>query len=471
MASAATSATSSASPSLEDLPSLIKPSTIVIVGAGIAGVAAARALSLAGVDDFIVLERSAAPRAEGTSIGLWTNAWRALDALRVGVELRASWPRMRGVQLFDSKGQKLREIDVDDCAGAPHEARGVGRAALVLALAEKVPREKMVFGCTVVAVRDVSKASGGGDGNESVELEVEGLASPLRCRALVAADGAKSTLVQKAILSSSSSPSSALLKPLRYVGYTAYRGIATFPADAVPAMLPRDSFRILFGSGVRTGIVPLGVHRGGVAAISGGSPADSSEKKDEEEEALFYWFSCQNEPRGDVTKITDVAEMRADAARAVSGPEWDVEATGIAELLAASADATWSRAAIADRWLESGKSYGVGAVTAVGDAAHPMTPNAGQGGCVGLEDAVELARAVKEAGGAGAGSDNLPGALREFEARRATRARQVQVKSFAIGFAGQLDLPLFPAFRDLVLSSVYPIEQFLDLAEYDCGGL
>ena len=74
-------------------------------------------------------------------------------------------------------------------------------------------------------------------------------------------------------------------------------------------------------------------------------------------------------------------------------------------------------------------------------------------------------------GGGGAGVVDLSTALREFEAARATRARQVQLKSFAIGFVGQLNLPLFPAFRDLVLSSVYPIEQFLDLAEYDCGGL
>ena len=481
VASASSTSTSSYSSSSKVLSSLITPSTIVIVGAGIAGVATARALSLVGIDDFIVLEKSSKPRAEGTSIWLCTNAWRALDALRVGDELRGSWPQLHDVQLYDSSGKKLREIAIDDCAGGPHEARGVGRAALVRSLASKVPEAKMAFGCNVLSVRDVSSeqssAGGGGSGSGSVELEVEGLVEPLRCRVLVAADGPRSTLVQKAITdpssSSSSAKSSALLKPLRYVGYTAYRGIASFPEDAVPPMLPRDRYRIHFGSGVRAGIVPLGVHLGGVSGMSGEEASSSScsssddSSGNKEPRALFYWFTCQNEPQGDKTRISDVALMRADAARALS--TWNLPATGIDALQNASADSAWSRAAISDRWLEEGKSYGVGTITAVGDAAHPMTPNAGQGGCVGLEDAVELARALKK--GEKGSNSGLSEALREFEAKRATRARWVQVKSFAIGFGGQLDLPFFPVLRDFLLSSVYPIEEFLDLARYDCGGL
>ena len=35
--------------------------------------------------------------------------------------------------------------------------------------------------------------------------------------------------------------------------------------------------------------------------------------------------------------------------------------------------------------------WGVGPVTLLGDAAHPMQPTLGQGGCMAIEDALELA--------------------------------------------------------------------------------
>lgn len=36
----------------------------------------------------MVLERGAALRQEGSAIALWSNAWRALDAIRVSKHLR-----------------------------------------------------------------------------------------------------------------------------------------------------------------------------------------------------------------------------------------------------------------------------------------------------------------------------------------------------------------------------------------------
>lgn len=44
----------------------------------------------------MVLERSEGLRQEGTSLGLLANAWRALDALSIGDELRKANPRVTG---------------------------------------------------------------------------------------------------------------------------------------------------------------------------------------------------------------------------------------------------------------------------------------------------------------------------------------------------------------------------------------
>ncbi len=41
------------------------------------------------------------------------------------------------------------------------------------------------------------------------------------------------------------------------------------------------------------------------------------------------------------------------------------------------------------------KQWGKGLVTLLGDAAHPCTPNLGQGGCMALEDALVLAKSIK----------------------------------------------------------------------------
>lgn len=59
---------------------------VVIVGAGIAGLATAVALKRAGVEA-LVLERSEGLRATGTALTLFPNAWVALDALGISQNL------------------------------------------------------------------------------------------------------------------------------------------------------------------------------------------------------------------------------------------------------------------------------------------------------------------------------------------------------------------------------------------------
>jgi 2-polyprenyl-6-methoxyphenol hydroxylase-like FAD-dependent oxidoreductase len=67
-------------------------------------------------------------------------------------------------------------------------------------------------------------------------------------------------------------------------------------------------------------------------------------------------------------------------------------------------------------------AWGTGPVTLLGDAAHPMLPQTGQGAAQALEDAVALGDAMAAAG---AGRRHWTGALRAYEHVRAARTAAI----------------------------------------------
>jgi 2-polyprenyl-6-methoxyphenol hydroxylase-like FAD-dependent oxidoreductase len=88
--------------------------------------------------------------------------------------------------------------------------------------------------------------------------------------------------------------------------------------------------------------------------------------------------------------------------------------------------------------------WGEGRVTLLGDAAHPTTPNLGQGACQAIEDAVVLGKHLSM------GTDPIA-ALRGYEARRMPRTRRVVEQSWRIGVLGQWSHPLACWMRDTLM--------------------
>ncbi|WP_327282003.1 FAD-dependent monooxygenase [Streptomyces sp. NBC_01205] len=85
-----------------------------------------------------------------------------------------------------------------------------------------------------------------------------------------------------------------------------------------------------------------------------------------------------------------------------------------------------------------------GRIAWLGDAAHAMTPNLGQGGCQAVEDAVVLAHLLD------AGAD-VPAALAAYDAARRSRTDAIRVRSRRAGRIAALSRPLAVAVRDLAV--------------------
>lgn len=82
-----------------------------------------------------------------------------------------------------------------------------------------------------------------------------------------------------------------------------------------------------------------------------------------------------------------------------------------------------------------------GRVALLGDAAHPTTPNLGQGACQAIESAYVLARSLKRADTADAG-------LRAYEQARFDRTAQITNESWQLGKLFAYENPLACWLRD-----------------------
>ncbi|KAL3131346.1 hypothetical protein ABBQ38_000632 [Trebouxia sp. C0009 RCD-2024] len=399
----------------------------LIAGAGIAGLAMAAALIKVGVP-CKVLEREPGPRKGGSAIGLWPNAFRALDALGVADHLREQHPLISRVELCTADGGTLKAFSLNECQGAPHEFRGVKRATLLEALQSIVPESCIEYGAAIHSVET--------DQNGAIAVLETG--KKVRARCLIGTDGAKSRVARAVNVP----------KP-NYAGYAAYRGVATMP-QGLP--IPSDTVRQTWGAGVRAGMYPIS-------------------------DTELYWFTVFNAPED--ASFVSSKDRQADALRFLPG--WK---GGIYEAVEHTDPDTITRSKLTDRWPPIGKGLSKGAVTLAGDALHPMTPNLGQGGCTALEDAVILARKVQsllqpESHTKGArpttlrsvATSDLVQVLRDYEKERKSRTRLITIRSNLMGQALQIPFAPVCAVRDFVVKNIYSPRHFLDHANYDCGRL
>ncbi|GAA4991571.1 2-polyprenyl-6-methoxyphenol hydroxylase-like FAD-dependent oxidoreductase [Nonomuraea thailandensis] len=107
-----------------------------------------------------------------------------------------------------------------------------------------------------------------------------------------------------------------------------------------------------------------------------------------------------------------------------------------------------------------------GRVALVGDAAHAMTPNLGQGACQAIEDGVVLAHHAGQAS-RGPGGALPDGALAAYSAARVKRTAKIVQRSWSLCRMSKLRNPLAVGLRDFGLSAAARLSPDLMLRSMD----
>ncbi|AFH64083.2 FAD-dependent monooxygenase [Paenibacillus caseinilyticus] len=359
----------------------------LIIGGGIGGLSAAIALQAAGWDA-AVYERGPSLAGAGAGIVLAANAMKLLDRFGAGAEVRARGAAVRQAEIRSWQGRLITRLPVREQAlRYGTEAWLIHRAALQEALHRCLQPGTVRFGRRLERwEQDAEGVRAYFEGGETAEGRV-----------LIGADGIRSQVASQL-------PGG--LPLLRYGGFTALRGIARYEHPQYTRELG-GGFEA-WGPGLRFGFSQIG-------------------------EGQVFWFAALNAPPGTVPAQGN----RKQAARSRLAGWYEpvrgvVEATGEEAILAHD---LFDRAPL--------RSWSDGRVTLLGDAAHPMLPNLGQGGAQAMEDAAVLAGVLDP--------DDIPASLRRYERLRIPRTSRVVRGSRRMARLMQLQHPLAAASRNALL--------------------
>ncbi|XP_021820471.1 uncharacterized protein LOC110762177 isoform X2 [Prunus avium] len=314
---------------------------IAIVGGGICGLATALALHRKGLRS-VVLERSESLRATGAAITIRPNGWRALDELGVASKLRQTAVPLQGTTDICLNSGKQREIPIGG-----GETRCLKRTDLITALADSLPRGTIRLGCQALSVKLDSSTT-------SPSLHLQN-GSSIKAKVLIGCDGANSVVADFLDL-----------KPTKLFSLSAVRGFTMYPSG--------HNFENKFVQ-VRSDKCTVGrmpIHN-----------------------KLVYWVVIQRVMYGrgglEVPKDPElIQQLTLEAVKDFPSETIDMISNSDIESLSKS------RLRYRSPWDILAGNFRKGSVTVAGDAMHPMGPFLAQGGAVGIEDSVVIARCLAQ---------------------------------------------------------------------------
>ncbi|HZU73994.1 MAG TPA: FAD-dependent monooxygenase [Acidimicrobiales bacterium] len=304
---------------------------VVVVGAGIGGLAVAIGLQRAG-NDVVVLEEASALRSSGAAVSIWFNGAAALSMLEVG--LSGHGRRIDRLRMLRPDGAVWSEIDAARLASRfGVEARTIARRDLIELLAGRLDPQTVRFAASVRSVRP---------GQDQATVELDG-GETIGADLVVGADGQRSR-VRPAVTS---------LPGPRPTGWASWQGLT--PVEL--AVTGGTDSLYAVGPEAAVGLMPAG------------------------EGLLQWWFDVRWPTEAEPASV--LGWLRA-CFSSWGSPVADLLASISEEDLELFPHVTSSVPVLLHR----------GRVVLIGDAAHAMPPALAQGANQTLDDARVLAEAL-----------------------------------------------------------------------------
>jgi len=354
---------------------------IDIIGAGIGGLTLAIALKKKG---FIinVFEQAPEIKTVGAGIVLANNAMQVYKQLGLKETLESQGNIIKGFNLAtpDLKPMAAATLEqFEEKYGVRNVA--IHRGILQQELAKQLTSEQLHTGY------ELNQINRGEDGLELQFNNGETVHSTL----IIGADGANSK-VRKSIFPESE---------IRHTNQICWRGVAHYQLpDAFQHELTEA-----WGKGVRFGFVKIAPN-------------------------MVYWFAVKSFKPG-----------KEDLGNAQLTNDFKDFDPMVGELLAATPDDQIHAARLSD--LKPMKQWSKGAICLLGDAAHAMTPNMGQGAGQSIEDALMLAQCL--------GLFNPNEAFERYQKLRLEKVTQIINRSWQIGKIAHLSNPVAVFLRNNLL--------------------
>ncbi|MCP3140831.1 FAD-dependent monooxygenase [Pyxidicoccus xibeiensis] len=383
---------------------------VIIIGGGLGGLCAAIALRQAGLE-VAVYERAEAWRPVGAGLSLWPNAMRAFEALGLSREVAGAGAAWRETVMHRWDGKVLSRLPMDELC------RELGQPTVVVLRSEL---QQVLLRALGPGVVHLGAACTGFDVEDGGGVRVTFVGGQqVRGDCLIGADGLRSAVRQQLLPDVRS----------RYGGRTSWRGVVNVASEVIPE---GTQFEI-YGPGARFGICHLG--------------------RGSEGTRRMYWFLLSPAPEGGRDAEGSHREVVLNQVRGWMEP--------VESLVRATLEADILRTDI--HYLEPLPKWGEGPVTLLGDSAHAMVTDMAQGACQAIEDALVLAKLLRE-------EPDRVRALRTYESKRRPRTARVSELSLKAGAIRYVRNPVARWARDLLLQALPPsvaLRQLRSVVGYD----